>query len=40
LWTGAQWFRRASDSLYRRIAYWVVAASALISLPLFDKVLR
>jgi hypothetical protein len=37
---GARWFRGASDDHYRRIAYAIVAASALVSLPLFDAWLR
>lgn len=37
---GARLFWTASDQLYRRIAYVIVAASALISLPVFDGCLR
>ena len=37
---GAWWFRGASDAGYRRIAYIIVAAAALVSLPIFDGLLR
>jgi uncharacterized protein len=37
---GARIFRGASDLLYRRIAYLVIAVAALIGLPLFDGLLR
>lgn len=37
---GAHWFRGASDLTYRRLAYAIVALSALVSLPLFDGLLR
>lgn len=37
---GAFVFRGASDLLYRRIAYGVIAVAALVSLPLFDELLR
>jgi uncharacterized membrane protein YfcA len=37
---GATMFRGASDLLYRRIAYGIVAVAAIISLPLFDELLR
>jgi uncharacterized protein len=40
LWAGARWFRGSSDALYRKIAYLIVAASALISLPIFDGLIR
>ncbi len=33
---GAFWFHSASDALYRRAAYLIIAAAALVSLPLFD----
>jgi uncharacterized membrane protein YfcA len=36
---GAYIFRGASDLLYRRIAYLIIAAAALVSLPLFDGLL-
>jgi uncharacterized protein len=37
---GATFFRAASDGLYRRIAYAIIAVAALISLPLLDPWLR
>jgi len=33
---GARWFHGSSDELYRRVAYIIIAAAGLISLPLFD----
>ena len=40
LWAGVRFFRYASDTTYRRIAYGIVAASALVSVPLFDGLFR
>lgn len=37
---GARLFRGASELTYRRIAYAIVALAALVSLPLFDGMLR
>jgi uncharacterized protein len=37
---GARWFRGASDLTFRRVAYAIIAVSALISLPVFDRLLR
>jgi hypothetical protein len=37
---GAKYFHGASDRLYRRIAYAIIAASALVSLPVFDRFLH
>jgi uncharacterized membrane protein YfcA len=37
---GTRWFRGASESGYRRIAYVIVALAALASLPVFDKFLH
>jgi uncharacterized membrane protein YfcA len=37
---GAKYFHGASDVLYRRIAYAIIAAAALVSLPVFDGFLR
>lgn len=37
---GARFFRGASDNLYRQAAYTIVALAAIISLPLFDGLLR
>jgi uncharacterized membrane protein YfcA len=33
---GARWFHGASDTLYRRVAYVIIAMAGLISLPVFD----
>jgi hypothetical protein len=33
---GAFWFHGASDTLYRRVAYVIIAFAGLASLPLFD----
>jgi uncharacterized protein len=40
LWIGAHMFGFASETSFRRICYAMIAASALISLPLFDGWLR
>jgi len=37
---GARWFRGTSDHGYRRVAYLVIAVSAIISMPIFDSWLR
>jgi uncharacterized protein len=37
---GARLFHGASELLYRRIAYAVIAGAALISLPMFDPIFR
>ena len=37
---GARWFRGASDVHYRRVAYVMVAAAALVSMPVFDRFLH
>jgi uncharacterized protein len=34
---GVYWFHGASDALYRRIAYAIIALAALVSLPVFDS---
>ncbi|KRE16898.1 hypothetical protein ASE63_14390 [Bosea sp. Root381] len=36
LWAGTHGFRLASETTFRRIAYAVIFASALVSLPLWD----
>jgi uncharacterized protein len=38
--TGAYMFRGASDEAYRRVAYVIIAVSALVSIPLFDELFR
>ena len=40
LWIGAHMFGVASETSFRRICYAMIAASALLSLPLFDGWLR
>jgi hypothetical protein len=37
---GARFFHGASDRLYRRVAYLIIALAALLSLPIFDHFLR
>ena len=37
---GVRWFRIASERSFRRVAYAIIAVSALISLPVFDRLLR
>jgi uncharacterized membrane protein YfcA len=40
LWLGSKLFGKASDELFRRICYVLIAVSALISLPIFDGMFR
>ena len=37
---GAWWFRGASEGAYRRVAYTIMAVAALLSVPVFDGILR
>ena len=37
---GSRFFHGASDRLYRDIAYVIITLAALVSLPLFDSILR
>jgi uncharacterized protein len=37
---GAKLFHGASDLVYRRIAYAIIAGAAFVSIPVFDSVLR
>jgi hypothetical protein len=37
---GVRWFGIASERAFRRVAYAIIAVSALISLPIFDRLLR
>ncbi len=37
---GARFFRGASDQLYRRVAYAIIAFAAIASLPVLDPILR
>ena len=40
MFAGVRWFSIASERSFRRVAYAIIAVSALISLPLFDSLLR
>jgi len=40
VWFGASLFGKASEALFRAICYALIAAAALIGLPLLDGVLR
>lgn len=40
MWAGTYGFRIASDTTFRRIAYIVILLSALVSLPLWDGLVR
>jgi uncharacterized membrane protein YfcA len=40
MWLGARWFHGASDTAYRRAAYAIIVAAAIVSLPLWDGWLR
>ena len=40
MWAGVRFFHTRSETTYRRIAYGIVAASALVSVPLFDGLFR
>jgi uncharacterized membrane protein YfcA len=40
MWAGGRVFRFASERTYRRIAYAIIAAAALASMPLFDGLFR
>jgi uncharacterized membrane protein YfcA len=40
VWFGSQLFGRASETLFRSICYALIAAAAIIGLPLLDGVLR
>ncbi len=40
LWIGARYFDRAAEATFRRIAYGVIAASAVLALPVFEGWLR
>lgn len=40
LWIGAHMFGLAGEATFRRVCYALIAVSALISLPLFDGLLR
>jgi uncharacterized membrane protein YfcA len=38
--SGSFFFRSASDRIYRRVAYLIIALAALLSLPVFDRLMR
>jgi uncharacterized membrane protein YfcA len=40
LWLGSHMFGLASEETFRRICYALIALAALVSLPVFDGVLR
>ena len=40
LWIGSHMFGLASETTFRRACYAMIAVSAFISLPLFDRILR
>jgi uncharacterized protein len=37
---GSYFFHGASDRLYRAIAYVIIALAAVVSLPIFDSIIR
>ena len=40
MWGGAHWFHGASEQTYRRVAYAIIVAAAVVSMPLWDAWLR
>jgi len=40
MWIGSRWFHGTSDLAYRRAAYAIIVAAAIVSLPLWDGWLR
>jgi len=40
MWAGARWFHGASDRTYRRVAYLIIVAAAIVSLPVLDRFVR
>ncbi|MGE3148033.1 MAG: sulfite exporter TauE/SafE family protein [Pseudorhodoplanes sp.] len=40
MWIGAYLYKRASEQTYRRIAYVIIAVSAIIGAPVLDRYLR
>jgi uncharacterized membrane protein YfcA len=36
MWAGARWFHRSSEQAYRRAAYLIIVAAAIVSMPLWD----
>jgi hypothetical protein len=37
MWAGARWFHGSSEQAYRRAAYLIIVAAAIVSLPLWDR---
>jgi len=37
MWAGAHWFHGSSEQTYRRAAYLIIVAAAIVSLPLWDR---
>ena len=37
MWAGARWFHGASEQAYRRVAYAIIVAAAIVSMPLWDN---
>lgn len=40
MWAGAKFFHFASEKTYRRVAYAIIATSALAAMPVIDKLIR
>lgn len=40
MWVGARWFHGTSESAYRRVAYAIIVAAAIVSMPLWDGWIR
>jgi uncharacterized membrane protein YfcA len=37
MWAGARWFHGSSEAAYRRAAYLIIVAAAIVSLPIWDR---
>ena len=40
MWAGARWFHGASELAYRRAAYLIITLAAIVSMPLWDGLIR
>lgn len=40
MWAGSKFFHFASEKVYRRIAYVIIALSAIAAMPVIDKLIR
>ena len=40
MWAGAHWFHGASEQAYRRAAYAIITLAAIVSMPLWDGLIR